>query len=66
VLDPIIQEKLWVLAKGKLQVGEKTTRNLVKVLLHDGKIFEHSVPRQNASKFAKPAIGYSKTRQVSP
>jgi AAA domain len=66
VVDPILQEKLWVLAKGKLQVGEKTTRNLVKVLLHDGKIFEHSVPRQNASKFAKPAIGYSKTKPVSP
>ena len=66
VLDPIIQEKLWVLAKGKLQVGEKTARNLVKILLHDDKIFEHSVPRQNASKFAKPAIGYSKTKPISP
>jgi AAA domain len=65
-LDPIIQEKLWVLAKGKLQIGEKTARNLVKVLLHDGKIFEHNVPRQSASKFAKAAIGYSRTKPLSP
>jgi hypothetical protein len=65
VLDPIIQEKLWVLAKGKLRVGEKTARNLIRILLHDKKIFEHDMPRENASKFAKAAVGYSKTKPVS-
>jgi hypothetical protein len=62
VLDPIMQQELWVLAKEKLKVGVNAARDLVKILLHQQKIFEHDMPRQNASKFAKAAIGYSRTK----
>jgi hypothetical protein len=55
-IDPLLQEKLWIKAKTNLHVGKNTARDLVNILLHDGKIFEHTIPREGA----KSAKGYAK------
>jgi hypothetical protein len=60
VIDPILQEKLWLLANQKLHVSERTVRNICNILLHDGKIYEHLFPR----KGTRAAIGYAQTPSV--
>jgi hypothetical protein len=59
-IDPLLQEKLWILAKRNLRIGKNATRDRVNILLHDGKIFEHRMPREGA----KSAIGYAKQPPV--
>ncbi len=56
-VDPISQEKLWILASEKLHVGKNAARDLVNILLEDREIFQHKIPREGA----KAAVGYAKT-----
>ena len=57
VLDPIAQEKLWLLAEQKLQIKERTTRNHCNILIDERKIFVHKIPRPGT----KQAVGYAQT-----
>jgi hypothetical protein len=54
VLDPILQEAFFQLASEK-GFGEKKSREFIKILLHDGKVHEHQIPRPGK----KPAKGYA-------
>jgi hypothetical protein len=59
-IDPLLQEKLWILAKKNLHVGKNTARDLVNILIHEEKIFEHKIRREGA----KSAVGYAKQPPV--
>jgi AAA domain/Bifunctional DNA primase/polymerase, N-terminal len=56
VLSPLLQEKLFFEAKKSLHIGKNCVRDLVKILIHEGKVFEHIIPREGA----RSAKGYAK------
>jgi hypothetical protein len=59
-IDPISQERLFQLAK----CGEKMVRQIIAILIEDGKVFEHKMLRYNQhGKRIKSGVGYS---QIAP
>jgi hypothetical protein len=58
VIDPISQQRLFLLAKEKRGLGENKVRGFLKLLIEDGKIEEQKMKREGAKKFAKAAIYY--------
>ena len=62
MLDPISQEKLWLLADQKLHIKERTTRNHCNILMDEHKIFVHRIPRPGT----KHAVGYAQTPPPTP
>jgi hypothetical protein len=59
VLDPISQERLFMLAKEKRNIGERKVRDLVKILIEDGKITEQKIIRSGR----KSGVGYVLTKR---
>jgi hypothetical protein len=58
MLEPVPIARLIVDGKQKLGLGEKRVRNFLKVLLADGKVFEHSFPRpktNSENRYARTA-----------
>jgi AAA domain len=56
VLDPILQEQLFLIAAQK-GIGRNKTRDFLKILIHEEKCHIHKIPRPGA----KSAIGYAQT-----
>jgi AAA domain len=54
LVDPISQERLFLLAKERRNIGENKVRRLLKVLLEDGKVDEKKIAREGK----KSAVGY--------
>jgi hypothetical protein len=54
VLDPLLQEKLFLIAKQK-GISEKRTRAFLKILIDDAKVHEHKIPRPGVTS----AKGYA-------
>jgi hypothetical protein len=57
-IDPIMQDRLFLLAKEKQGLGENKVRGFLKILIEDGKIEEVPMKRDGASKFAKATPGF--------
>jgi len=60
VIDPIGIAKLITEAKQKLGIGENKTRQFLKVLLEDKKVYEHLFPRPRTG----PEVRYARAKQT--
>jgi hypothetical protein len=59
IIDSIIQDRLFVLAKEKRGMGENKVRGFIKILIEDGKIKEEPIKRQGATYPNQTFTGWS-------